>query len=103
MNIIGLVGFIGSGKDTVAKILTQNGCVQDSFASPLKELCASVFGWPREMLQGNYLDNLTRDGFRIAHETSSYSFAAVGKAAIPLLSSNSALFVYKFCVLRKHQ
>ena len=46
---------------------------------------------PREMLQGNYLDNLTRDGFRIAHETSSYSFAAIGKAAIPLLSPNSAL------------
>ena len=41
---------------------------------------------PREMLQGNYLDNLTREGFRVAHETSCYSFAAVGKAAIPLLS-----------------
>ena len=57
MNIIGLVGFIGSGKDTVAKILTQNGCVQDSFASPLKELCASVFGWPREMLQGDTVES----------------------------------------------
>ena len=57
MNIIGLVGFIGSGKDTVAKILTQNGCVQDSFASPLKELCASVFGWPLEMLQGDTVES----------------------------------------------
>ena len=57
MNIIGLVGFIGSGKDTVAKILTQNGCVQDSFASPLKELCASVFGWPLDMLQGDTVES----------------------------------------------
>ena len=51
---------------------------------------------PREMLQGNYLDNLTREGFRIAHETSCYSFAAVGKAAIPLLSSNSALLTLSY-------
>ena len=48
------------------------------------------------MLQGNYLDNLTREGFRIAHETSCYSFAAVGKAAIPLLSSNSALLTLSY-------
>ena len=48
------------------------------------------------MLQGNYLDNLTREGFRIAHETSSYSFAAVGKAAIPLLSSSSALLTLSY-------
>ena len=48
------------------------------------------------MLQGNYLDNLTRDGFRIAHETSSYSFAAIGKAAIPLLSPNSALLTLSY-------
>ncbi len=51
---------------------------------------------PRELLQGNYLDNLTRDGFRIAHETSSYSFAAIGKAAIPLLSPNSSLLTLSY-------
>ena len=51
---------------------------------------------PREMLQGNYLDNLTREGFRIAHETSSYSFAAIGKAAIPYLSKNSALLTLSY-------
>ena len=51
--IVGITGFIGSGKDTVAKMLVEKGEVQDSFAAPLKDLCASVFGWPRDMLQGD--------------------------------------------------
>ncbi len=40
---------------------------------------------PREQLSGKYLDVLTREGFRIAHDISSYSFAALGKAARPLM------------------
>jgi len=35
---------------------------------------------PRNELEGDYLDNVTRDGFRTAHEISSYSFAALAKA-----------------------
>ena len=31
--LIGITGFIGSGKDTVAGMLVEQGCVQDSFAS----------------------------------------------------------------------
>jgi len=34
--IIGLVGLIGSGKDTVAQQFIKTGCVKDSFATPLK-------------------------------------------------------------------
>ena len=44
---------MGSGKDTVAKMFVEKGAVQDSFASPLKDLCASVFGWDRHMLEGD--------------------------------------------------
>jgi len=40
---------------------------------------------PREALQGDYLDAVTRDAFRIAHDISSYSFAAVAKAARPMM------------------
>lgn len=40
---------------------------------------------PREALKGDLLDGLTRDGFRVAHEVSSYSFAALAKAALPLM------------------
>ena len=56
-NVIGLVGFIGSGKDTVAKMLVSNECIQDSFASPLKDLCASVFGWERSLLEGDTIES----------------------------------------------
>jgi hypothetical protein len=56
-NLIGICGFIGSGKDTVAKMFVEQGCVQDSFAAPLKDMCASIFGWQREMLEGDTMDS----------------------------------------------
>ncbi len=40
----------------------------------------SVAFAPKEMLEGDYLDNLTRDGFNQAHDISSYSLAAIAKA-----------------------
>jgi len=52
MNTIGLLGNIGSGKNTVAQYLATKGCVPTSFAGPLKDLCAHVFGWERNMLEG---------------------------------------------------
>jgi hypothetical protein len=51
--IIGLVGFIGSGKGTVGDILEQKGFIKDSFAKPLKDACAVMFGWSRELLEGD--------------------------------------------------
>ena len=56
--IIGITGLIGSGKDTVAKLFVKShGCAQDSFAAPLKDMCASIFGWDREMLEGDTIDS----------------------------------------------
>lgn len=40
---------------------------------------------PREALQGEFLDGLTRENFKIAHDISSYSLAALAKAARPLM------------------
>ena len=51
--IIGIVGFIGSGKGTVGDILTQRGFHKDSFAAPLKDAAAVIFNWPRNMLEGD--------------------------------------------------
>ena len=51
---------------------------------------------PREQLEGDYLDCVTREGFRIAHDISSYSFAALGKAARPLLSDSAALLTLSY-------
>ncbi len=45
---------------------------------------------PRELLQGGYLESVTRDGFALAHDISAYSFAALGKAARPLMQGRAA-------------
>lgn len=51
--IIGVCGFIGSGKDTVADYLVNfHGFKRDSFASTLKDAVADIFGWDRELLEG---------------------------------------------------
>lgn len=51
--IIGVVGFIGSGKDTVADYLQNfHEFRRESFASTLKDAVAAVFGWDRVLLEG---------------------------------------------------
>ena len=52
--LIGLVGLIGSGKDTVAeRLITHHGYKRDSFAKSLKDAVSSMFNWDRELLEGN--------------------------------------------------
>jgi len=51
--IIGVCGFIGSGKDTIADYLVNiHEFRRESFAGTLKDACAAVFGWDRTMLEG---------------------------------------------------
>jgi enoyl-[acyl-carrier protein] reductase I len=52
----------------------------------LDALLHSIAFAPREALKGNFLDGLTRDGFALAHDISSYSFAAMAKGAAPLMA-----------------
>jgi enoyl-[acyl-carrier protein] reductase I len=56
----------------------------------------SVAFAPRDQLAGNYLDSVTRDGFRIAHDISSYSFTALAKYGRQLLSPSSALLTLSY-------
>ena len=52
--LIGIVGLIGSGKDTVAeRLVTHHGYKRDSFAKSLKDAVSSMFNWDRDMLEGN--------------------------------------------------
>ncbi|MDH3420610.1 MAG: enoyl-ACP reductase [Gammaproteobacteria bacterium] len=53
-------------------------------------LIHSVAYAPADQLEGRYLDAVNREGFRIAHDISSYSFAALAKAARPLLADRQA-------------
>lgn len=52
--IIGICGLIGSGKGTVADILVENHNFEKlSFADKLKDGVSAVFGWDRDMLEGD--------------------------------------------------
>ena len=50
----------------------------------------SVAYAPREALEGNYIDSVTRENFHIAHDISAYSFAALAKAGLPMMQGRNA-------------
>ena len=51
---------------------------------------------PREAIAGDFLDGMTRENFRIAHDISSYSFPALAKAALPRLRVGGALLTLSY-------
>ena len=52
--IIGLVGFISSGKGTCADYLVrEHGFLKESFANSVKDAVSVVFGWDRQLLEGD--------------------------------------------------
>ena len=59
----------------------------------LDGLVHSIAYAPSEAIEGDFLDGITRDAFRIAHDVSSYSFAALAKGARPLLLKSSGASV----------
>lgn len=68
----------------------------DSLFSSLKKrwdgidiVVHSVAFVPKDALAGDYLDSVSREYFRIAHDVSSYSFAALAKAAQPMMQGRN--------------
>jgi enoyl-[acyl-carrier protein] reductase I len=51
---------------------------------------------PKEAITGDFLDGLSREGFRTAHDISSYSFPALAKAAAPRLAPKAALLTLTY-------
>jgi enoyl-[acyl-carrier protein] reductase I len=51
---------------------------------------------PREAIAGDFLEGLSREAFRIAHDISAYSFPALAKAAAPMLNANAALLTLSY-------
>jgi len=78
----------------------------DSISSTFKQLSKkwskfdgfvhSIGYAPSEQLEGNFLDVTTREGFKIAHDISSYSFTAMAKEAKSMLNDNSALLTLTY-------
>ena len=52
--LVGLVGFIGSGKGSVADILVdKHNYIKESFANSVKDAVSVIFGWDRNLLEGD--------------------------------------------------
>jgi enoyl-[acyl-carrier protein] reductase I len=75
--------------------VAEDAQIEQTFAELAKHwdhldgLVHSIAFAPAEAIEGDFLDGITRDAFRIAHDVSSYSFAALAKAARPLLLKGS--------------
>ena len=59
-------------------------------------LVHSIAFVPKDALQGDFVENTSRENFRIAHDVSSYSFTALAKAALPMLSSDASLLTVSY-------
>lgn len=51
---------------------------------------------PSDQLEGDFTEVTTREGFKIAHDISSYSLTALAKAALPYLNSDSAILTLTY-------
>jgi len=82
-----------SSDDEIAAAFAELGKRWDG----LDGLVHSIAFAPKEALTGDYLESVTRENFRIAHDISSYSFAALAKAALPMmLGRNAALITLSY-------
>jgi enoyl-[acyl-carrier protein] reductase I len=59
----------------------------------LDGLVHSIAFAPREALTGDYLESVSREAFRAAHDISSYSLAALAKSALPMMQGRRAAVV----------
>lgn len=75
-----------SSDEEIADVFSELGKRWDG----LDGLVHSVAFAPKQALAGDYLDAVTRENFRIAHDISSYSFAALAKAALPMMEGRNA-------------
>jgi len=65
----------------------------DDYWDSLDIIVHSVAFAPKEMLEGDYLDNISRDGFNTAHDISSYSLAAIAKAGRHMMQNRDAAII----------
>ena len=79
--------------EEIAETFSQLGKHWDS----LDTLVHSIAFAPGDQLDGDFLDNISREGFRVAHDISSYSFAAMAKQAKPMMEGrNGALITLSY-------
>jgi enoyl-[acyl-carrier protein] reductase I len=62
----------------------------DNYWDSVDIIIHSIAFAPKELLEGDYLDNLNREGFNLAHDVSSYSLAAIAKAGRHMMQGREA-------------
>ncbi len=83
---------VSSDAEIEGLIESLNGVWTDGFDIVIH----SVGFAPREALEGDYLNSVTRENFQVAHDISSYSFAALAKAARPYLRPGASLLTLTY-------
>ena len=92
---------LGSGLALPCEV-TSDSEIQNLFASlksswgTLDGLVHAIAFAPREAIEGDFLEGITRAAFATAHDISSYSFAALAKGALPLLNKNASLLTLTY-------
>ena len=51
---------------------------------------------PRELLAGDYVENITREGFNVAHDISSYSFVGLAKTFNEIMNENGSMLTLSY-------
>ena len=92
-----------SGSDILIECdVASDESIENSFSKLLQKwdkfdgLVHSIGFAPSDQLEGNFVDVTTREGFKIAHDISSYSFTALAKASKPMLNDSSALLTLTY-------
>lgn len=79
MRIIGVVGFLGSGKGTVGDILADKyNFKKMAFADSLKDAVSAIFGWPRHLLEGD-----TKESREFREKEDPYWTSRMGRSITP--------------------
>lgn len=81
-----------SSDEQIARLFADLGAAWPQFDG----LVHSIGFAPREAIAGDFLEGLSREAFKIAHDISAYSFPALAKAALPMLSDQAALLTLTY-------
>lgn len=92
--LIGVVGFMGSGKGTVGNLLEQKGFIKDSFAKPLKDACSVIFGWSRDLLEGETKESRDWREIPDTYWTEKFGYSFSPRLALQLMGTEAGREVF---------
>lgn len=90
MKIIGIVGFAGSGKSTVADILVNTHSFHSiSFADGVKDATSAIFGWPRDLLEGDTVESREFRETESPYWTEKFGFSVTPRKMMQIMGTEA--------------